>query len=303
MKKLVLVDGNSIIHRAFHALPPFKTSDGELVNAVYGFCSTMLNILDRIKPDYLTVSFDVSKKTFRHEEYKEYKAKRVKAPDELYEQFGRIREILDLLEVPVHEMEGFEADDVIATICEKVKGKDIKVFIVTSDKDALQLVDENTVVVSPAKGGNDGRVYNPKTVEERFGLTPDQIVDFKAIMGDASDNIPGVQGIGEKGATKLLREYKTLNGVYEHLDEIKGAVHEKLENQKEEAYFSQKLVRLVRDVPIDFDLDKTRYHIEDFVKVLPLFEKLEFKSLVGRLRKMFPDSAVTSQNPVQTSLF
>ncbi len=303
MKKLVLVDANSIIHRAFHALPPFKTNDGELVNAVYGFCSTMLNILHRIKPDYLTVSFDVSKKTFRHKEYKEYKAKRVKAPDELYEQFDRIREILDLLEVPVHEMEGYEADDVIATICEKVKGKDIKVFIVTSDKDALQLVNDNAVVVSPAKGGNDGSVYNPETVEEKFGLKPDQIIDFKAIMGDASDNIPGVRGIGAKGATKLLQEYKTLDGIYNHLDEVKGAIHNKLENQKEEAYFSQKLVQLVHDVPIDFDLEKTKYHPEDFVKVLPLFEKLEFRSLVGRLQKMFPDSAVTSQNPVQTSLF
>ncbi len=303
MKKLVLVDANSIIHRAFHALPPFKTKEGELVNAVYGFCSTLLNILDRIKPDYLTVSFDVSKKTFRHEEYKEYKAKRVKAPDELYEQFGRIREILDLLEVPIHELEGFEADDVIATICEKVANKDIQVNIVTSDKDSFQLINEHVVVISPAKGGNDGKIYTPKAVFDRFGLTPDQIVDFKAIMGDQSDNIPGVQGIGEKGATKLLQEYKTLDGIYGNLDKIKGALHDKLENQKNEAYFSQKLVTLVRDVPIDFSLEKTRYHLEDFVKVLPLFEKLEFRSLVGRLRRMLPDSAVVSQNPVQESLF
>jgi DNA polymerase-1 len=303
MKKLVLVDANSIIHRAFHALPPFKTKEGELVNAVYGFCSTLLNILDRIKPDYLTVSFDVSKKTFRHEEYKEYKAKRVKAPDELYAQFARIREILNLLEVPIHELEGFEADDVIATICEKVASKDIQVNIVTSDKDSFQLINEHVVVISPAKGGNDGKIYDAKAVFDRFGLTPGQIVDFKAIMGDQSDNIPGVQGIGEKGAIKLLQEYKTLDGIYENLDKIKGALHEKLKNQKDEAYFSQSLVRLVRDVPIDFSLEKTRYHLEDFVKVLPLFEKLEFRSLVGRLRGMLPDSAVTSRNPVQGSLF
>jgi len=303
MKKLVLVDANSLIHRAFHALPPFKTKDGELVNAVYGFCSILLNVLDRIKPDYLTVSFDVSKKTFRHKEYEEYKAKRVKAPDELYAQFGRIREILEVLEVPVHEMEGFEADDVIATVAEKVKGPDIQTYIITSDKDALQLVDESTFVVTPDKGGRDGKIYNSKAVEARFGLTPDQIIDFKAIMGDASDNIPGVVGIGAKGATKLLQQYKTLDGIYKHLDEIKGAVHDKLEKQKEEAYFSQKLVTLVHDVPIDFNLEKTKYHLQDFVKVLPLFEKLEFRSLVGRVRKMLPNSAVESRNPVQTSLF
>jgi len=303
MKKLVLVDGNSIVHRAFHALPPFKTKEGELVNAVYGFYSILLNILDRIKPDYLTVSFDVSKKTFRHEEYKEYKAKRVKAPDELYAQFGRIREILEVLEVPVHELEGFEADDVIATVSEKVKGPDIQTYIITSDKDALQLVDEHTFVVAPAKGGTDNKIYNPKAVEARFGLVPDQIIDFKAIMGDSSDNIPGVQGIGEKGAAKLLQEYKTLDGIYDHLDEIKGAQHDKLENQKQEAYFSQKLVTLVRDVPINFELEKTKYHPEDFVKVLPLFEKLEFRSLIGRLKKISPNMAVESQDPVQTAMF
>lgn len=301
MKKLVLVDANSLIHRAFHALPPFKTKKGELVNAVYGFCSILLNILDRIKPDYLTVCFDVSKKTFRHEEYKEYKANRVKAPDELYAQFDRIKEILNTMEVPIHQMEGFEADDVIGTIKEKVGEEgDTQVYIITSDKDALQLVDDYTFVVSPAKGGNDNKIYNEEAVVKRFGLTPSQIVDFKAITGDPSDNIPGVMGIGDKGATNLLQKYKTLDGVYGHLDEIKGAIHDKLEKNKEEAYFSQKLVTLVRDVPIDFNMESTKFHPEDFKKVLPLFDELEFRSLVSRLKGFLPPEA---ENPTQASLF
>jgi len=303
-KKLIIVDANSLIHRAFHALPPFKTKKGELVNAVYGFYSILINILSRIKPDYLAVCFDVKKKTFRHEVYKEYKAKRVKAPDELYAQFDRIKEVLKTLEVPIYEKEGYEADDVIATVAEKVeKDPEINVYVVTSDKDALQLVDDQTYVVSPAKGGTDNKIYNPEAVVERFGLDPDQIIDFKAIMGDTSDNIPGVVGIGEKGATNLLQKYKTLDGIYDHLDEITGATHKKLSEQRDEAYFSQKLVTLVKDVPIDFELEKTKYKPEDFGKALPLFEELEFRSLIGRLQKILPVKPKAEDKPVQASLF
>ncbi|MFC1600399.1 5'-3' exonuclease H3TH domain-containing protein [Patescibacteria group bacterium] len=304
LKKLIIVDANSLIHRAFHALPPFKTKKGELVNAVYGFYSILINILTRIKPDYLAVCFDVKKKTFRHEVYKEYKAKRVKAPDELYAQFDRIKELLNILEFPIFQKEGFEADDVIATVADKVEtDPNIHVYVVTSDKDALQLVNDQTFVVSPAKGGTDNKIYNPETVVERFGLTSDQIIDFKAIMGDNSDNIPGVVGIGEKGATNLLQKYKTLDGIYENLDEITGATHKKLSEQKEGAYFSQKLVTLVHDVPIDFDLEKTKYNPEDFGKALPLFEELEFRSLIGRLQKILPYKPKEEDKPVQASLF
>lgn len=303
-KKLMIVDANSLIHRAFHALPPFKTKNGELVNAVYGFYSILINILTRVNPDYLAICFDIKKKTFRHEIYKEYKAKRVKAPDELYVQFARIKEILGVLEFPIFQKEGFEADDVIATVAEKVKNDpNIDVYVITSDKDALQLVNDQAFVVSPAKGGTDNKTYNPDAVMERFGLSPDQIIDFKAIMGDNSDNIPGVVGIGEKGATNLLQKYKTLDGIYENLDEITGAIHDKLDKQKEGAYFSQKLVTLIHDVPIDFDLETTKYNPEDFIKGMPLFEELEFRSLIGRLNKMLPNLPQISDKPVQASLF
>ena len=247
------------------------------------------------------VSFDVSKKTFRHEEYEGYKAKRVKAPDELYAQFARIKEILQTLHVPIFEKEGFEADDVIATISEHLKANpDVEVYIITSDKDALQLVDDKTFVVSPQKGGNDNKIYDSQAVVKRFGLTPDQIIDFKAITGDPSDNIPGVAGIGDKGAASLLQKYQTLDGVYENLDEIKGALHDKLEKQKEEAYFSQRLVTLVKEVPIEFELSDTKFHPEDFERVMPLFETLEFRSLISRLKKILPEK---EGNPAQTSLF
>lgn len=300
-KKILLIDANSLIHRAFHALPPFKTSQGELVNAVYGFFSILLNILTSLKPDYLAITFDVAKKTFRHEKYAEYKATRVKAPDELYAQFDRIKEIIRAANIPIFEKEGFEADDVLATLAEKMKEhKEIETYIATSDKDALQLVDEKTIVLSPRKGGSDNLIYTSEAVQKRFGLLPDQIVDFKAITGDPSDNIKGVKGIGDKGATNLLQKYTTLENIYEHLDEITGAIHDKLENDKEAAFFSKELVTLVRDVPLDFNLENAKIHLEEFENALPLFELLEFKSLITRFKKFFPQK---QEEPAQQSLF
>ncbi|MBU1446538.1 DNA polymerase I, partial [Patescibacteria group bacterium] len=197
-KKMFIIDGNSLVHRAFHALPPFKTKDGELVNAVYGFYSILINIFSTMTPNYVVVSFDVAKKTFRHNEFDGYKAKRMKAPDELYEQFGRIKEILHELNIPIFEKEGFEADDVLATISSAMKiHSDIEVYIVTSDKDALQLVGDNTFVLSPLKGGSANIVYTEAKVQEKFGLNPKQIIDLKALMGDPSDNIAGVGGVGQ----------------------------------------------------------------------------------------------------------
>lgn len=300
-KKIILVDANSLIHRAFHALPPFRSPQGELVNAVYGFYSILLNIITRIKPDYAAISFDVAKKTFRHKVFDGYKAKRVKAPDELYEQFARIREILGILDFPIFEKEGFEADDVLATMSTLLKDKeDIEVYIITSDKDAFQLVNEKTFVVSPRKGGNDNLIYTNEEVKKKLGVRPDQVIDYKALTGDPSDNIAGVPGVGDKGAQTLLNKYETLDEIYEHLDEITGALHKKLSENKEAAYFSQKLVKLVHDVPIDFDLEKAKFHIHDFERALPLFEQLAFRSLITRLKNILPKK---EEEPVQTSLF
>ncbi len=302
-KKIILVDANSLIHRAFHALPPFKSPDGELVNAVYGFYSILLNIISRLKPDYAAVSFDVSKKTFRHEAFEGYKAKRVKAPDELYEQFDRIKEILGILNFPVFEKEGYEADDVLATMSTLLKKEDdgdIEVYIITSDKDAFQLVDDKTFVVSPKNGGNDNVIYDKEEVEKKLGIRPDQVIDYKSLMGDPSDNIIGVPGVGNKSAQTLLNKYDSLDGIYEHLDEIPGALHKKLEENKENAYFSRGLVQLIHDVPIDFSLEKAKFHISDFEKAIPIFKQLAFRSLIARLGGILPKK---QEEPMQTSMF
>jgi DNA polymerase I len=300
-KKIILVDANSLIHRAFHALPPFRSPQGELVNAVYGFYSILLNIITRVKPDYAAISFDVAKKTFRHKAFEGYKAKRVKAPDELYEQFGRIKEILGILDFPIFEKEGFEADDVLATLSTTLKNEeDLEVYVVTSDKDAFQLINEKTFVLSPRKGGSDNIIYDDEGVKEKLGIRPDQVIDYKALTGDPSDNIAGVPGVGDKTAQTLLNKYETLDGVYDHLDEITGALHDRLANNKEEAYFCQKLVQLVHDVPMDFDLEKAKFHLHDFERALPLFEQLAFRSLITRLKNLLPKK---EEEPIQASLF
>ena len=197
-QKFVIIDGNAIVHRAWHALPPLTTKSGQLVNAVYGFALTLLKALKDLKPDYVAVTFDTKAPTYRHREFKEYKAQRVKQPDELYEQFPLIKEVVTAFQIPILEKEGYEADDVIATIVENVKCQmsNVKCIVVTGDMDTFQLVDENTEVYSMHKGISDTIIYDVEQVKKRFeGLEPKQLVDFKALRGDPSDNIPGVKGI------------------------------------------------------------------------------------------------------------
>lgn len=300
-KTMVLIDSNSLIHRAYHALPPFKTAEGELVNAVFGFCSMLLTVIAKLNPDYISAFFDLPGKTFRHEEYADYKATRVKAPDELYEQFERVREVLNKMNIPVYQKEGYEADDVIATVAEKMKShSDIQTYIVTGDKDAYQLIDESTYVFSPKKVKGENIVFTSEKLIEKTELRPDQIVDFKALTGDPSDNIAGVQGIGAKTGLSLLKKYGTLDNIYENIDKIEGALNKKLKEGKDDAYASKNLVNLVRDVPIDFDLNESKIHPEEFRRVLTLFETLNFHSLSNRLKKLLPEQ---EQNPAQASLF
>lgn len=284
-KKLVLIDSNAIIHRAYHALPPLTTKKGELVNAVYGFTSVLLNVLSRFKPDYIMAAFDLKEPTFRHKEFKEYKATRVKAPDDLYEQIPRVKKIVEAFNIPIAEKEGYEADDLIATFARKTEKlhPDVEVIIVTGDLDTLQLVDEKIKVFALRRGMSDSVLYDKKAIMGRYGLSPEQMVDYKGLRGDPSDNLPGVKGVGEKTATELLKKYKTLENIYKHLSEIKEGVRKKLEHDKVQAYFSKKLAKLVENVPVNFDLEKAR--AEDFsrVKVINLLRELEFFSLLRRL--------------------
>ena len=218
-KKFILIDSNAIIHRAYHALPPLTTRKGEIVNAVYGFTSVLLNVLNRFKPDYIAATFDLKEPTFRHKEFKSYKATRVKAPDDLYEQIPLVKKIVEAFNIPVVEKKGYEADDLIATFARKTEKihPDVEVIIVTGDLDTLQLVDDKVKVFALRKGMSDSVLYGEKEIFERYGLKPDQMIDYKGLRGDPSDNLPGVRGVGEKTATELLKKYNTIEEVYKNL--------------------------------------------------------------------------------------
>lgn len=285
-KKLVLIDGNAIVHRAYHALPPLTNKKGELLNAVYGFTSVLLKVINELKPDYILVSFDLKGKTFRHEEYKEYKATRVKAPDELYHQFDRVKEIVRAFNVPIYEKEGFEADDVIGTMARQAEEIDGDLYntIVTGDLDTLQLVSPRTEVYALRRGMSDVTIYDEKAVEERYGgLKPGQMIDYKGLCGDQSDNIPGVKGIGEKTAINLIKEFGSIENIYKSIGEVKGAAKEKLERGKMNALMSKKLATIVRDVPVKLNLEEAVTHEFDRKKVTDLFQELNFFSLVKRI--------------------
>ena len=285
MKKLILIDGNAIVHRSFHALPPLTNRKGEMTNAVYGFSSVLIKVINELKPDYMVAAFDLAAPTFRHIEYDQYKAKRVKAPDELYEQIPRTKEVLRAFGVPVLEKEGFEADDIIGTVAKKYTDKEIDILIITGDLDTLQLIDDNIRVYTMKKGLSDTMIYGEKEVEARYELKVSQMIDYKALRGDPSDNIPGVKGIGEITATSLLKEFKTLENLYKNIDKVKSKnVLEKLKKDKQMAFFSKSLATIRLNVPIKIDLKQLDWQNHfNMDKVRELFIELGFNTLLRRL--------------------
>lgn len=288
MKKFIIIDGNALLHRAWHAIPQLNTKDGIMVNAAFGFTSMFLKIISELKPDYICSTFDMRAKTFRHEKFEEYKAGRVKQPDELYNQIPIIKEILNSFDVPIFEREGFEADDLIGTISEKLRGKkDIEVYIVTGDMDCLQLVSENIKVYTFKKGIIEAMIYNDAAVYERYSLKPSQMIDYKALRGDVSDNIPGIKGIGEKTAIELLKKFKTLDDVYKKIQSssFSEKIKEKIIDGKKSAYFSQELATIERNVSIDFNLEKAKWDFKDEKAVYDVFQKYEFRSLLSKIPK------------------
>ncbi len=305
-KNIILIDGNAIIHRSFHALPLLTTKQGELVNAVYGFASTLLSVIEKFKPKYIAVSFDLKGPTFRHKKFEDYKATRTKAPDELYSQIDRVKEVVRAFNIPIYEKDGFEADDVIGTIAKKIKRKEAEVVIVTGDLDTLQLVDENIKVWTVSRGINKAILYDKEKVKERYGLEPAQLKDYKGIRGDTSDNIPGVKGIGDKGATNLLQKYKSLENVYRNISEIKGATKDKLERDKSQAFMSKELGTIRLDVPLEFDLEKCLTHNFNRNEIVKLFQELNFFSLIKRLPGASADANKINnetENPPASSEF
>jgi DNA polymerase I len=281
---LVLIDGHSLAFRAFHALPLSLTAPGgELTNAVFGFTSMLLNTLREQQPEYVAVAFDVGR-TFRHEMYPQYKGHRERMPDELATQIERIKQVVETLNIPIFTRDGFEADDVLATLALQAEALGVTSLIVTGDRDILQVVDGAISVLTSGRQFSDTIIYTPQGVEEKYGLRPDQLVDLKALVGDKSDNIPGVRGIGDKGATTLLQKYGSLEAIYSHLDEVTpDRTRKALEEGKPDAALSQELGRIIIDVPIQLDLVACHTRDYDRNKVVALFQELAFRSLVAHL--------------------
>jgi len=287
-KRLIVIDSNSIIHRAYHALPPLTTKKGELVGAVYGFLLVFLKAIKEFKPDFVIACFDVKGPTFRHEKYQEYKAKRPKAPDELYQQIPKVKEVLEAFNVPIYEKQGFEADDIIGTIAKLAPQKqafpEIETIIISGDSDNLQLINPQTKVYTLRKGVKDTVLYDEAMVAQKYeGLTPQQLIDYRALRGDPTDNIPGVLGIGEKTATALIKEFGTLEKIYDNLSLINTKTREKLIQHKEQAFFSRELAEIYKNVPLDFNLQECRWENYDKEKAAQALKNLDFYSLIPRL--------------------
>ncbi len=286
MERLMLLDGNGLIYRGYFALinTPLTTSKGELVNAVFGFCNIVLRGFQDIQPDYAVIAFDLAGPTFRHEQFAAYKATRQRMPDDLREQFPKVREVVKALRIPVLELAGFEADDVIGTLTVEAEQRDLDTTIVTGDLDMLQLVTDKTRLMTTRMGVQNTVIYDPARIFERYGLRPDQMIDFKALKGDSSDNIPGVPGVGEKTAAKLVSDYGTLDGLYEHIDEVIPArLREPLLEAKDQVLMGRELMRIVRDLPVKLDLDAARLGDYDRETVIRLFREFEFRTLIERL--------------------
>lgn len=284
-ERLLILDGHSLMYRAFHALPLLTNSEGLHTNAVYGFANMLLRMKEEIKPDYIVAAFDRKAPTFRHEEYKDYKAGRKPMPDELSEQFPVIKDMLKLLAIDTFEIDGFEADDLIGTLSKFAEDRGIEVYVVTGDRDALQLASQNIKIVINKKGMTEKEIYDEKRMVDELGVTPKQFIDVKGLMGDTSDNIPGVPGIGEKTAFKLIHEFGSIENVLQNIDNIKGnKIKENLLNYSEQAIFSKKLATIMTDVPVEIDLESIKSK-ENFDEegLRNLFMRLQFKSLLARI--------------------
>ena len=285
-KRLIIIDGNSIINRAFYALPDMTNSDGLHTNAVYGFTRMLFKIIDDYKPTHISVAFDMKAPTFRHKEFSEYKAGRKKMPNELGQQLQPLKELLDTFNIHRMEMAGFEADDLIGTVAKKAENDDFKVYIVTGDKDAIQLASNKTTTLITKKGVGEVEEYNYDSVVERYEMTPTQFIDLKGLMGDKSDNIPGVPGIGEKTGIKLIKEFSSIENLIENTNQLKGSVKKKIEENKDQAVFSKKLATIITDVPIEISLDELSYGDYDKNAVIEEFKKFGFNTLIKQVLAM-----------------
>ena len=297
-KKFVIIDAMALTYKAYFAFisRPLRTGKGEPTSAVYGFINQLIRIFEVTKPDYIAVAFDSKEKTFRHDKYEKYKATRLEMPEDMIPQIHRIKQVIELLDIPVYILSKYEADDIIGTAVCKAEKLGYESFVITPDKDMNQLVNEDVRIIRPGKSTDEIVIFDTARVKEEFGFAPKQMVDYLALVGDASDNIPGVAGIGPKTATPLIQQFGSVEGIYENIDKIeKPGTKNKLIEGKENAFLSKDLATIFCDVPIDFDFEKTRVTRPDFDKLLPVFIELEFKSLYTKLLNIFDNEEKKAQ--------
>ena len=280
-KRLLLIDGHSMAYRAFFALPAdnFTTAQGQHTNAIYGFATMLLSLLSSEKPTHVAVAFDVSRKTFRSEIFPEYKANRAKTPDEFRSQMSYLHELVTAFGISTFEVEGFEADDIIATIAKQAEREGAEVLICTGDRDSFQLVNDKTTVLYPKRGVSDLARMTPEAVQEKYGMSPEQYPDFAALRGDPSDNLPSVPGVGEKTAAKWVVEYGALHELIANIDKLGGKVGQSLRDSINDVIRNRELTQLVANVPLELSINALAWSGVDESNTNPLFEKLEFKTL------------------------
>ena len=309
MSKLLIIDGHAVAHRAYHSIPKL-TTNGQPVNALYGFYSMLLSAVYQLKPKYLVVCLDSPGPTFRQTEFVGYRAKRKVPYQDLISQLPLLKTTLEQSQINTFSLGGFEADDLIGTISRQATKKKFidEVVIITGDKDLMQLVTSKVHLLMPIRGLSETKIFKSPDVADKLGVKPKQVIDLKALMGDMSDNYPGVTGIGPKAAIDLLSEYQTLDNIYRNIDKIKPSIREKLIKDKNNAYLSQKLATLVSNIPLKFKFKSARLNQDKFLGLLSLFEQYHFKSLSSRLKRKLNFDQNTKPikqdvNSNQTTLF
>lgn len=304
-KRLLLIDGHALLHRAFHAMPELTTSKGERVEAVYGFVRMLLKVVDDLQPTHLAITFDRPVPTFRHKLFREYQAKRPPMDKSLKDQLKRLREVIEAMEIPVYELDGYEADDLLGTLAQKaaVEGEAI---IVTGDRDILQLVQGKTITVwTPKRGLSNPIVWDEARFVKEYGFSPQTLVDYKGLVGDSSDNYPGVAGIGDKTAKRLLKQFDSIEGIYQDPARIEEKVRKRLIKGEKDAFMSKDLAQIRVDVPIKLSWRDTRLSDFGTDRLVSLFEELEFGSLLGKILAGKGEEKVDDENKdhVQVSFF
>ncbi|HQJ47351.1 MAG TPA: 5'-3' exonuclease H3TH domain-containing protein, partial [Ignavibacteriaceae bacterium] len=303
--KFVIIDAMALAYRGYYAFinRPLTTSQGEPTSAVFGFINQLIKVLEDQKPDYIAVAFDSKEKTFRHEKYEAYKSSRQAMPEDMIPQIQRIKDIVQALNIPLYILPGYEADDIIGSAVKIAEKKGFISYAVTPDKDYFQLVSDKVFIIRPGKKSDEAIVYDKQKVVDELGFEPKYMIDYLAIVGDSSDDIPGIKGIGPKGAVPLIQKFGTIEKIYQHIDKIdKAGIKNKLETGKDSAILSKELATIHCEVPIDFNFDNSRFSDPDFERLKHLLFELEFKTIYTRLMKLYNNTSSAGTTDQETPI-